>query len=161
MVWMICIDISLYIYIEVECLLFLKVHAITMTMTYEPPVFFPAHSNSRRKSCHTQIISQRFTICDVFAMAHLYHGEAGRKIRTNVLCFCNVGQGGPYIIYTHTYRWLGRGNMMVVLQARFFDATFASKLCSGVCSYLTIFVQVQGRQNHASRNQLHVAGTAC
>jgi hypothetical protein len=26
---------------------------------------------------------------------------------------------------------------------------------------LTIFVQVQGRQNHASRNQLHVAGTAC
>ena len=86
-------------YIDVECLLFLKVHAITMTMTYEPPVFFPAHSNSRRKSCHAQIISQRFTICDVFAMAQLYHGEAGRKIRTNVLCFCNVG----HILYIYIY----------------------------------------------------------
>lgn len=49
MVWMICIDIS-YVYIEVECLLFLKVHAITMTMTFEPPVFFPAHCTLKLKT---------------------------------------------------------------------------------------------------------------
>ena len=55
-------------------------------------------------------------------------------------------------VYTSTpYRWLGPGNMMV--QARFFDATFAPKLRSGFCSYLTIFVQIHGRQNHASSKQ--------